>query len=242
LKFFLRIKKLIYFPNYYQVYKLPIEYFKTMSSPNQNQCPICLDEIDFTTVSNRVTTECGHTFHCNCLMQNCAHNGFGCPYCRKVMATVPEDEEEEDEEEEEDVEEEEGPFTDDVLRGFRFFFNNLNNEEHLEEDIAEEDAVEEVEAKPTAAQIAENLVAQGITMEHLVKILLLDHDEYDVEEEEYGRVDDDVWEKMRIFISNYQPLTQQPVVVEETPAVPSIEAEPKTPVAASRRREFMMHV
>jgi hypothetical protein len=35
---------------------------------------------------NKLTTECGHTFHTSCLMTNIAKNGFGCPYCRTLMA------------------------------------------------------------------------------------------------------------------------------------------------------------
>ena len=46
-------------------------------------CPICLDNIDLT--RNIVTTECGHTFHCSCLMRNVLQNGFNCPYCRQIM-------------------------------------------------------------------------------------------------------------------------------------------------------------
>ena len=37
-------------------------------------------------VSNKVTTECGHSFHCSCLMHNVLVNGFRCPYCRSAMA------------------------------------------------------------------------------------------------------------------------------------------------------------
>ena len=79
-----------------------------MSSTQQEkeiiECPICYDEIDV--LKNCVTTECGHQFHCKCLMQNSATNGFSCPMCRSVMATEPElseaDEYEEDEDEYED--------------------------------------------------------------------------------------------------------------------------------------------
>ena len=59
-----------------------------MSDPfNQNECPICTDK--FVGLNNRVTTECGHTFHCSCLMKHVARNGFGCPYCRATMAENP---------------------------------------------------------------------------------------------------------------------------------------------------------
>ena len=52
-------------------------------------CPICMDDI--VNNVNCVTTECGHCFHASCLMTNVAHNGFGCPYCRTVMAEDQED-------------------------------------------------------------------------------------------------------------------------------------------------------
>jgi hypothetical protein len=55
--------------------------------------------------ANKVITECGHTFHCSCLMQNAVHNGFGCPYCRTTMAEEPEFSDE-DEDEDEDFEDE----------------------------------------------------------------------------------------------------------------------------------------
>ena len=44
------------------------------------ECSICLENIDG--VSNKVVTDCGHTFHCKCLMTNVSFNGFGCPFCR----------------------------------------------------------------------------------------------------------------------------------------------------------------
>ena len=54
-----------------------------------DECPICLEEI--VGLKNRVTTDCGHTFHCRCLLTNIAHNGFGCPFCRAELADEVED-------------------------------------------------------------------------------------------------------------------------------------------------------
>ena len=222
-------------------------------------CPICLDAIDVTQVNNKVTTECGHTFHCNCLMQSCAHNGFGCPYCRTVMATTPEDEDDEADEwvdhAEQDEDQENDRFSDNVLRGFRLFFNNVYNEEHdpedlLDQQIDEENHEEEIE-KPSAAHVTQALAAEGITMEHLVKVLLLDHDEYESEEEEYDQLSERVWGEMRMIISNYRaPEVQnqvEPVIQLEGPTTTAQSeetttqaAEPKT--RAVQRREFMIHV
>lgn len=61
-------------------------------------CPICLETIQGPT--NIVVTECGHNFHCSCLMQNVVHNGFGCPYCRTEMAEEEVIDDEDDEYEE----------------------------------------------------------------------------------------------------------------------------------------------
>ena len=72
-----------------------------------NECPVCFDTIDET--KNCVVTECGHKFHCSCLMKNASFNGFNCPFCRTVMAEMPEesdDEEDEYEYDEDDSDEE----------------------------------------------------------------------------------------------------------------------------------------
>lgn len=218
-----------------------------MSAPIE--CPICFDPIASNQVSNIVTTECGHTFHCNCLMKNCAHNGFGCPLCRTIMATPPEEEEEEDNDSFSGPNDEE--IADYALRGLRFFFNNLNGEPHDEEDVLEEqedeeEGHEENYPKPSATYVTERLAASGITMEQLVKVLLLDHDEYDEEEEEFDRISEDIWGRMRTIISNYIPQEQAPVQEQSLPQSAAIEllsqeAEPKTQIR-TRRPEMITHV
>ena len=55
-----------------------------MSEQQLNECPICMDNIE--DMCNKVITECGHIFHCSCLMKNVNHNGFKCPCCRSKMA------------------------------------------------------------------------------------------------------------------------------------------------------------
>jgi len=166
---------------------------------------------------NFVTTECGHCFHASCLMRNVAHNGFGCPYCRTVMAETPKSEEEE----EEDWNDEDSVYDDYTLRGFRLFFNNVYGLEQEEIDIIDEndenyqDEEDEIEpiVKPSISLIVNKLSEKGITMEHLVKILLFkDHEEYTENEEEYNQLDNDVFGKIRIIINNYNP-TQEPSVL-----------------------------
>lgn len=51
------------------------------------ECPICLVSMESGTDKNKVTTDCGHCFHTNCLMQNVVRNGFECPLCRTNIAT-----------------------------------------------------------------------------------------------------------------------------------------------------------
>ena len=175
-------------------------------------CPICMDVIEGN--NNRVTTECGHCFHTSCLMTSVAHNGFGCPYCRSKMAEEQEQEEESEYGSEYEEENEEEEYHDYALRGLRFFTNNLNGEQHDEEDIQdeenenqedEEDDDRAVVPKLAPYLITQKLMEQGVNMEQLVKVLLLDHNEYEREDEEFSRISDELFGKLRIIISNHGP-------------------------------------
>lgn len=183
---------------------------------NEIDCPICMEAI--TGMNNKVSTECGHCFHTNCLMKSVAHNGFGCPYCRTAMA----EKQEENEDEESiwsDEEEDEEMFDDDALRGFRFFFNNLENIEHDSEDLEEEDKMKEEEEEsdleevnnPSVRYVTQKLIEQGVTMEHLVRSLLSGHDEY-MDDEDLERTDDYVFGQFRIAISNWSPEMENAIV------------------------------
>jgi hypothetical protein len=175
-----------------------------MSTTNNFECPICMDDIDLN--KNCIATECGHRFHASCLMKSVAHNGFGCPYCRTVMAEEPEDEETIYSE----ITNEEGTFDDYSLRGFRFFFNNLNGEQHDAEDIKEENEDNEegedeevVNNRPSVEEITQGLREKGITMECLVKCALLEHSEYDRHEVEFNRLADDIFDKICQIITDH---------------------------------------
>ena len=201
------------------------------------ECAICMDDIHFDQ-NNFMKTECGHCFHTSCIMRNVAHNGFGCPYCRTEMAEMVEDDDSEDSEDYV-----EGELYDDyALRGLRFFTDNLEGVEHEHEDVLEEQEdeeqgiAEEPIAKPDAAFVAQKLGEQGVTMEQLIKILLRDHDEYEAEDEEFERIDEEVWGRMRNIISNYQP--PAPVSV---PVSMEGEEEPKISPNVTLRRP-MTHV
>jgi hypothetical protein len=179
----------------------------------QKECPICMEIIDFN--KNCVTTECGHCFHANCLMTSVAHNGFGCPYCRTAMAEkIKDEQEEEDDDDETDSDYEEDMFNDDSLRGFRFFMNNIHGDTHEEEDLEEEDEneyysgirdrIRDPPPRPSAEFIVDKLL-DDITVEDLVKVLLLEHEEYDDSQEELSLIERSVFEKMRAIISNFNP-------------------------------------
>ena len=169
------------------------------------ECPICYEEID--QLKNCVTTECGHQFHCSCLMKNSATNGFKCPMCRSTMA-----EEEEGEYDEDEDDDEEEIDDDNALASFRMFHQQLSGEEieeellvdeEEEEEEEDEDEVEEPIIRPSATFIAAKLLTQGFTMKDLVNCLLLEHEEYDVELEANDRYSDQMFGKFRQIISNY---------------------------------------
>lgn len=159
-------------------------------------CPICMDCI--TGTKNRVTTECGHCFHTNCLMTNVAHNGFGCPYCRAVMAEEVKEENSEwgsvDNEEEEYA-----------LRGLRFMFNRLSGDQDDQEDIRDEnEAEEDDEPKPSAEYITQKLVEQGVTMLEVVKAKMAYLHEYE-NDDNIQYVENDFYIKLHHIIINFLP-------------------------------------
>ena len=104
---------------------------------SNTECPICYDDMDL--LKNCVTTECGHKFHCSCLMKNAANNGFSCPMCRNVMAEELESESEFESDVESEWTNESMTNDDDALTSFRMFHQQLNNEEVELEPEAEEE-------------------------------------------------------------------------------------------------------
>ena len=149
----------------------------------QHECPICMDVIDMT--RNCVTTECGHCFHSSCLMNSVAHIGFGCPYCRTVMADKPEDDDDSDYESDDGEEAEDNDY---ALRGLRFMNNIIEGLPHDDEDLQDEEddvveddndvVINDINLAPSSTFITQKLISKGVDMEQLVKILLLNHNEY----------------------------------------------------------------
>jgi hypothetical protein len=191
------------------------QFLKEMSN---SECPICMEAIDVT--KNVVVTDCGHTFHCSCLMQNAAHNGFGCPYCRTTMANEPPiEDDEEDDDSSIHLNQEIGNYS---LTSFRMFMQRLNGEELEEEPEDEEDwetdeDEEEWETEnededenedetpiPDAAYVAAKLMERGITYEDLVKdILNVEHSNWGAMYQDYDLRSGEVFGQFRAIISRY---------------------------------------
>ena len=214
-----------------------------------------MDAIDVT--KNSVVTDCGHTFHCSCLMQNAVHNGFGCPYCRTTMANEPPLEDDYEDDEDETFSQFEGEeVSDDALTSFRMFMQRLEGEEPEEEDEDnwetedEDEEDEEPALVPDAAYMTAKLMERGITYEKLVKsILFQEHNSWDRYYQDYARTSGEVYGQFRAVISRYTPDQDVPAVAPAlepgpapAPALTQEIAEPKTTNAIPRRREFMSHV
>lgn len=163
-----------------------------------SDCPICMEVIDET--KNFIVTECGHRFHCNCLMQNAAHNGFGCPYCRTVLAEEPvEDDDDDDDVSLFSYDYSPEVLTDNELTSFRMFHQRLEGvEEEEEEEQEEEEEEEEEQEDPDAQYMAQKLTEKGITYEDLVKCLLwAEHSDLGSRYENYERRSNEVYGQIK---------------------------------------------
>lgn len=179
-----------------------------MSSISQSkviatECPICMESIEGP--YNRVVTECGHAFHCSCLMQNAAHNGFNCPYCRTKMA-----EEQKEEDDDDDDFSMSTVFEEDTLTTFRMFHQQLNGEE-VEEEIEDEwENVEEQELmeqspRPNSTYVAQKLAERGISFEDLVMNTLCQEHSNLIYYSEYDQRSNQVYGQFKAIIAQYIP-------------------------------------
>jgi len=201
----------------YNLYQLKVN----MSVAIENsECPICMEEI--CGVLNRVTTECGHNFHTNCLLTNASHNGFGCPYCRTELAQPVEEEDSSDEEYRANE------FYDEraesrALHGMRnLFISAEGNGEAPQDDDSSNDESDDystvdnsesdddaplVSNSPSPAFIARMLIANGATMEDMVKVMLCGSDigqAYDDELDEYEEVVAVIYGKIRRILARHR--------------------------------------
>ena len=192
-----------------------------------SDCPICMETIEET--KNFIVTECGHRFHCNCLMQNAAHNGFGCPYCRTVMAEEPVEDEDDDEDDYTVSDYSPEVLTDNELASFRMFHQRLEQgveeqeqeeeeEEEQEEEEQEEEEQEEEEV-PDSEYMAQKLNEKGVTYEDLVKCLLwAEHSDLGSRYENYERRSNEVYGQIKKASRRFE--RQRNVRQNETVQVP----------------------
>ena len=205
-----------------------------MSKQQLNECPICLDNIE--DMCNKVITECGHIFHCSCLMKNVNHNGFKCPCCRSKMTEETNSESDDESDEDDEI----IGFDENVLTSFRMFHQQINGEElESESEELEELEVEELEEpKPDVTYVSQKLIERNITFEDLVKnILYQEHnnDEYELRSAE-------VYGQFRAVISQFTrrpppPLIPIPIstilssysILSLNPPIPSSPPVPSSP-------------
>jgi hypothetical protein len=127
-------------------------------------------------------------------------------------------------------------FNDDSLRGFRFFWGSLNQEEHDENDETVEQTFEEslipsgeVDSAIMPPQlIAEKLSEKGFTFDRLVLALLAEHDGYQETErtngEVYGAIRRIVLNHSRVQGRQVQAVAPVPVAIQAV----DFEAQPKS--------------
>ena len=179
----------------------------------QLECCICMDSI-VNKNTNCVTTECGHTFHTNCLMANVSHNGFGCPYCRQVMAEVTQDDDDSETlSDYETIDSEPELYNDYALTSMRLMFqreeegeiqNDVEEEEEVVEEVVEENIVI---VRPSVSFIAEKLAQRGTTFEDLIQsyLSLVDFEEYDGDiQDDFMEKENAVFKKVKNIIREYK--------------------------------------
>jgi hypothetical protein len=185
-----------------------------MAQQTQLECCICMDSI-VNTKTNCVTTECGHTFHTNCLMANVSHNGFGCPYCRQVMAEEPEnnnDDESETLSEYDTIETEPELYNDYALTSMRWMFQReqegeIQNDDNEVEEVETVEEVEENIVRPNISFIAEKLAQRGTTYEDLIQAYLsfADFEEYDGNiQNDFIKKETTIFKKIKNIITEYK--------------------------------------
>jgi hypothetical protein len=174
---------------------------------------------------NCVTTECGHQFHTSCLMRNVAHNGFGCPYCRNVMADEVEDSDDDEYTEMDDDEETiisdvsydpQSPDNDRALSGMRSLFRRAQNdienaaddEDEDDEDYYDDDDV----IKLTSQQITDTLTRANYTMADIVKAYTIVTGYYQNGEDETDEQVNEFMEKFEDHMNKLQTGDIPPVL------------------------------
>jgi hypothetical protein len=98
----------------------------------------------------------------------------------------------------------------------------LSSIRRLFREEGDEEEEEEEAPKPSIEFLTQKMVEQGFTMERMVKAWLMDHQEYDDIEEACLQEADNVFEALRVLISNFTPEQgQQAVPVQQQEQAPA---------------------
>ena len=167
------------------------------------ECSICLENI--IGVSNKVVTDCGHTFHCKCIMTNISFNGFSCPFCRNAMADLQEDS---DSDSNSDSGSDSHPNT---------IISTEEDDDDDYEDVSDDNSVHYInqrnelrrvvndEIMPESGLIIKILQEQGYTMEDLVKLhLYLEHSRWGTYYQDYENVSRGLFSLFLEIIEEYK--------------------------------------
>lgn len=172
-----------------------LSFIKKKQMNNQHQptieCPICFEEINS---SNMVNTDCGHSFHCTCLMNSISHNILSCPICRNTLVN-----ESTSDTDQSSLYDDESIYSDEIEDDDDVYINlNTPYVRHLfDEDRSQFPAL------PTLGYITDQLGEYNIERRHLVaSILSSDHSEFDgnINMEE---IDNQVFSAIRNIIENF---------------------------------------
>lgn len=174
------------------------------------ECSICLENI--IGVSNKVVTDCGHTFHCKCLMTNITFNGFGCPFCRNAMAVLPDysetesesgqdsDDDDDDDESDDDSGSEDEPDENSIV--VHRNNNYRSNDEYAVDGLRRENEYDYI--VPESKLIINILQERGYTMEDMVKLhLFLEHSRWGTYYQDYENVSRSLFSLVLEIIEEY---------------------------------------
>jgi hypothetical protein len=181
-------------------------------------------------------------------MTNIRHNGFGCPYCREEMVEENHEEQPDDQSDVSYITQEEVELYDDTaLTNMRILFQQVEGEEvepeqeeeeQEQEQEQEQDEAEEEEQEPIPPldMIMRKLIGSGITYQDLVKQILLEHDEFEYNDD-FETSADKIFSVIRILVSNFNQEQASQLQQQPEPRFRNIFTTATMPDFASMTRE-----
>jgi hypothetical protein len=118
--------------------------------------------------------------------------------------------------------------TESILRGFRFFMNQINHVENNEEDEADEANDINIARLPTVDFITERLLVGGLSLNSIVGAMMTVHANYKIDTKMTQHYSN-VWETLHTLVDSNTDHSHLQVASSEI-ALPIIEERPKTTV------------